>query len=423
MLLSWGAKPLAVDVSGFDAQVLSPDPPGPWLEDPRQALDEALDSPDGLPSLARWLHGARRVAVVLPHEGHPLARSSLVRFIVQRVRESVDEGAKVRLFSACASSAPLLQLGSGRGVPDDPETETVSHDPRDGSQLRVLGEVGQSGARSLAEGVLGEVVRVMGGQSPSRARAGASAAASRRRIVAIHKVVQQADRIVAPGFVFPHPVLGYTGAGSTVVPGVADGETVRALQELAVHPVCGAGRVEGNTARNLVMEALALLGDRLLCVDLLAADEDRVAALAAGRPRRVLDVMAPLARTLLGVSCTPSRSVVASAPARDLESLICVGALAVSSSRTAGTLLIVGQCPDGIRDPREAGRILEHVLMGRMARGQVMVYTSLPPRELIRCGLRPVRSVPAAFRVMRERASGDDHLSVLPDCSRVLLEI
>ena len=65
LLLRWGKKPLAVDLRGWRAETVEPGPGPAGLDDPRGALLEALDSPEGLPPLGEWLGNARTVTLVI----------------------------------------------------------------------------------------------------------------------------------------------------------------------------------------------------------------------------------------------------------------------------------------------------------------------------------------------------------------------
>ncbi len=405
---------MAVDLTGWTVERASPCGRGPWLSDPASALEETLDSPEGMPPLDSWLEGARRVVVALGRGALLAPWPDLEPVVVQRVASRLGPGAKLSVIA----SGGAVHGASGMDLPGVPAVRI--HDPREAARLEAAGRIGKSPASSVAQGLLGEVVRAVGGHVPSTARAGSAAGAARRRELALAREVLDADRIVTVSAVFPHPVLGYTGAGTVLVPGLADAATVAALDELGVNPVCGAGRVEGNPARDLVNEAVALLGDRIMSIDVVGLDASRVAGFSAGRPFAVARVTASIASETFFVKVRPAASVIASAPVDRVESLVELGALVVTAARSSGTLLLAGRCVGGMGDRARVKRLNESVLLPRLGSGRVLLLTGVAPAEIMRCGLRPVRSAQTALEVMRERAKGEATMTVVPDCSVVM---
>jgi hypothetical protein len=65
-------------------------------------------------------------------------------------------------------------------------------------------------------------------------------------------------------------------------------------------------------------------------------------------------------------------------------------------------------------------RLFETVLGPRLAGASLLVHTPLPAREVLRCGLRPVRSIAGGLEVMWERAGDDERMRVVPDALSTL---
>jgi hypothetical protein len=413
-LLGWGSKPLAVDLRGWSAEAVAPGAGATGLDDPSGALLEALDSPEGLPPFAEWLGNARTVALVLPDDPRPHAWPQLPRLLVELLLEAGVEPSGLRVVMA-----PGLDSFSGwEGHPLEGlralDVELLVHDPRDTAGLVPCGEVGRSGARSVAEGLLGEFVRLAGGQVPSPSRARASAEAGRRRTLALNHAVAGADRVIVASSVVPHPLAGFTGAGHPLLPGVASAASIAAHEELGLLPTVGPGRTEGNPVREEADEAARALGDAVLAVDVVAARGRGVAGFAAGSPWLVASVTTPLALETFGVPCTSAPAVIASAAVDRLEDLVLAGAVAAPAVQTSGTMLLAGAVSRVGRADR-VRRLFETVLGPRLAGAALLLHTPLPARDVIRCGLRPVRSIASGLEVMRERAGDDERMGVVPD--------
>ncbi len=419
-LLRWGTKPLAVDLRGWQPEAVEPGAGSTGLEDPRGALLEALDSPEGLPPFGEWLGNARTVALVLPDDVRPHAWPELPRFLVEHLLSAGVDPAGVRIVLAPGAEAfagwaghPLAGLRDIEGV------EVLVHDPADEAGLVPVGEVGLSGARSVAAGLLGEFVRLAGGQAPSPSRARASVEAGRRRTLELSRAVATADRVILASSVAPHPLAGYTGAGHPLLPGAAGAASIAAHEELGLLPTAGPGRTEGNPVREEADEAARSLGDAVLAVDAVQARRGGVAGFAAGSPWLVSRVTTPIALEAFGVPCRSVPSVIASAAVDSLEALVLSGAVVAPVVQTSGTMLLAGHVAR-IGSPARVRRLFETVLGPRLAGASVLVHTPLPARDVLRSGLRPVRSIAGGLEVMGERAGGDERIAVVADALSVL---
>jgi hypothetical protein len=236
----------------------------------------------------------------------------------------------------------------------------------------------------------------------------------------LNRAVTRADRVIAVSTVVPHPLFGFTGGGQPLLPGAAGKESVRANEDLGLLPTAGPGRVEGNPALAEVEEAARLLGDSVLCIDAVPAPAGGVLGFAAGRPWLVPLVTTPLALEAFGASCRPAPSVLVSARSATLEALVRAAAVASPAVQTSGTLLVACECAGGPGDPERVRRFYEAILEPRLAGASILVHTALEPREVLGCGLRPVRSIAAGLEVMRDRAGGDGRIAVIADGSATL---
>jgi hypothetical protein len=271
----------------------------------------------------------------------------------------------------------------------------------------------------VAEGLLGEFVRLAGGQAPSPSRARASAEAGRRRTLELGHAVATADRVILASSVVPHPLAGFTGAGHPLLPGAAGAESIAAHEELGLLPTAGPGRTDGNPVREEADEAARSLGDAVLAVDAVAARGGGVAGFAAGSPWLVARVTTPLALETFGAACTPAPVVIAAAAVDSLEDLVLAAGVTAPAVQTSGTMLVAGDVARTGR-PERVRRLLETVLAPRLAGAAVLFHTPLPARDVLRCGLRPVRSVASGLEVMGERAGDDERMAVVVDALSTL---
>jgi hypothetical protein len=188
-------------------------------------------------------------------------------------------------------------------------------------------------------------------------------------------------------------------------------------EELGLLPMVGPGRLEGNPVREERDEAARLLGEGVMAVEVVATPGGDVLGFAAGSPWLTSRVTAPLALQAFGARSSPSPCVLASARARTLESLLMAGAVAAPAVQTSGTMLLAGECPEGVGTAERVRRIHDRILAPRLAGAAVLLHTSLPARQVLACGLRPVRSLSSALDVMRDRAGGGGEISVIPDAA------
>ena len=419
MLLSWGRKPLPVDLTGWSASRLTPQG-GPRIPDPREALLDALDSPDGMPRFNRWLAGVSSVALVLPDSERDF-EAPIPDILLERIMASGVGRGSVRIVIATG----LDPFRGWKGHPfarlrDASRGGAVVHDPDDVAHMTSAGEVGSSGARSLMRGLLSEALRAAARQAPSPSRVAAASAAGRRRPVDLNEAVTSADRIVCVSRVLPDALLGFLGGATQVFPGVASRGSAEALEDLGTLAFSAAGRIDGSPVREDVDAACALLGDRVMSVDVLEAPGMGVMGLVAGDPSLTMRKIAPCAREALGARCRPARTVIAASACDTLESLLRAGAVASSALAPGGTLVLAGECRRGIASEARASRIVERLMVPRLAGGTLVVHTPQPPMGVLRCGARPVRSISTAIEIAKERAGGDAAVVVVPDAAATL---
>ncbi len=419
MLLSWGRKPLPVDLEGWSAERLSP-PGGPLLAHPREALLDALDSPDGLPPLEKWLSGAGSVALVVS-DAEVDFQAPVHDTVIETILAAGVEARSLRIVVATGLNRFRGWKGHALGrLRDIGQGDPVVHDPDDAAAVARVGEVGKSGTRSLVRGLVSEALRAASRQAPSPARAVAASAAGRLRPVSLNRAVTEADRIVCVSRIQPDSLLGYTGGATLIFPGLAARGSADSLEEMGMLSLAGPGRIDGNPAREDVDAACALLGDRVLSIDVLEAPGGGVLGIAAGTPAMSTRKIAPLAREALGAPCRPSPTVIAASASDRLESALMGGAVAATALSPGGTLVLAAECRRGMGSEARAARIVERFIAPRLGDGVLVMVSTMPPADVLRCGLRPARSMSTALELARERAGGEASAVVVPDAAATL---
>ncbi len=110
--------------------------------------------------------------------------------------------------------------------------------------------------------------------------------------VPLHRSVAEAERIVALGSVEPHYFAGWTGAHKTATIGVMGREGIEANHEHALEPGSRVLALDGNPVFEGVASVANALDARLLCVNTVLVEGQRI-AWGVGRWRSALDQVVP----------------------------------------------------------------------------------------------------------------------------------
>src|SRR6266851_4990960 len=113
------------------------------------------------------------------------------------------------------------------------------------------------------------------------------------------KLVKDADLVVATGIVEPHQYAGYSGGRKTVAIGCSGEPVITATHGMRFleDPGVRLAKIEGNPFHETVREIARRAGLRF-CLNVVTDDRERVVAVAAGSPDRVLEELVQVGAAL-----------------------------------------------------------------------------------------------------------------------------
>ena len=113
------------------------------------------------------------------------------------------------------------------------------------------------------------------------------------------KIVKDADLVIATGVVEPHQYAGWSGGRKTVAIGCCGEPVITATHGMRFleDPGVRLAKIEGNPFHQTVTEIARRAGLRF-CLNVVTDDRERVVAIAAGSPERVLDELVRVGEAL-----------------------------------------------------------------------------------------------------------------------------
>jgi nickel-dependent lactate racemase len=295
--------PLRMD----DAPALSP-----------EAVDRALDSPLGAPSLAELAAGRSRAAIAIDDITRPTRTAPIVANLVGRLLAAgmAAEAVTVVVATGAHGKASGRDLGwKVGGLPAG--VRIVSHDP--------VEEVDDTGV-ALA----GQPVRV------------------NRHYLA-------ADLRIGVSGVMPHPFAGFSGGGKVVLPGLSDLDAVVRSHKYALMGFGGGLGLEGNRFRSDMERAVRAIGIDWT-VNLVMNSRCETAALVAGDLEAAHRAAAVRARAIGRTEAPPQLldGLVLNAYPKDSEllqleaALVALRAGMLAWLKPEAPVVLLGACPDGL---------------------------------------------------------------------------
>lgn len=226
-------------------------------QDPLALVAAAIDAPVDAPPLREAATGCRAVAVVIPDGTRPASLQPLVMPVVARLAHAGLLPEQIRIVMARGIHAPtprrtveamlgpdLMALKPVQSAPDTPELNAeIGTHPQIGS-------------------------------------------------VRVHRQVADADLVVLIGYVRPHHLAGFGGGPKSLVPGVAERDTVIAAHRLTLDTLVKpdgsirpqAGRMTRNPFRRALMDVAAAFG-KTWSLNAIAGPDGRIVAAVAGDVR------------------------------------------------------------------------------------------------------------------------------------------
>ena len=175
-------------------------------------------------------------------------------------------------------------------------------------------------------------------------------------------LVTDAARIVTIGSVEPHYFAGFTGGRKTFLPGVASYETIRQNHSHALADESRLMALEGNPVHEDMLDALALLGDRLIFTIMTVVDDERrVCAASAGDIHGAFHSAVSEARAMFSVDVAGRSDIVVAVARSPVDSDLYQAHKAIESARLAleagGILILVAECREGLGNDAFVGQL------------------------------------------------------------------
>ncbi|HEY3801481.1 MAG TPA: lactate racemase domain-containing protein [Kofleriaceae bacterium] len=307
--LPYGRAPLRLVGDARHIDVLqAPDLPTP--RDIATLVDEALESPIGSPRLRELVRAGGRVAIIVSDSTRREPRAA---FLAALRRELPD----VKLTVAVA---------------------TGTHGPC------------SLGALELPPALLGDATIVMhdGHSDDDLVELGTT---SRGTPVRVHRVVVEADLVVATGCIRPHYFAGFGAGIKAIFPGLGQAAAIRVNHRLKTEPAARAGIVDGNPCRDDLDEAVRLVRTPAFLLNGVCGPDSRVHAVVAGDLREAFGRGVELARPWFTVRARPAPMVIASDALPVSASLYQAAKIAAAVAplvEPGGELVLAAECSDGV---------------------------------------------------------------------------
>lgn len=229
--------------------------PSPGPGDPLALVADALDHPLGAAPLAEAARGKDHVAIVVPDPSRPAAVGIYLLPVLARLARAGFTPGRIRVVMA-------------RGIQPTADREDVER------------TVGQEVMQALRPVQAAPESPEWNAEILQHEELGS---------VRVHRVVAEAGLVVLTGGVAPHALAGFSGGPESLVPGVAERETVLAAHRITLRTLVAPdgsltpalGRLDGNPFRATLLEVARAFG-RCTLLGVVLDAEGRITGAAAG---------------------------------------------------------------------------------------------------------------------------------------------
>ena len=407
--LEYGTTGLEVTVPAENVTVVAPRFVA-GLPDERAAVVAALRAPIGCRPLRDCVGANDRVAIVIPDITRPLPSDRLLPWVLGELAHL---------------SAGRITIVIGTG----------SHRATTAEEIRAL--VGESVASSHA------VVNHDAFNPATLARAGVGRDGSE---VFLNRAYVEAHRRIVLGFIEPHFMAGFSGGYKGIFPGVAD---IAAIMRYHDAPTIGDprstwGRLDGNPTQERIRHDGALV-PLDFCVNVTLNRRREITGVFCGDARAAHDAGCAFSRQTAMVACERRVPIVVTSNSgypldQNLYQTVKGMSAAAQIVAEGGYIVAAARCNDGF--PRHGNfrqLLFEHhspqalldtimapgfsmfdqwqvqLLAGILLKARVGLYSELPPEEVRRAHLEPVKDVETALSSELRRLGPDAPVAVLPE--------
>ncbi|MGI5817641.1 MAG: nickel-dependent lactate racemase [Armatimonadota bacterium] len=345
------------------------------LDDPAQALREALADPIGAAPLSEIARGRANACIVVSDITRPVPNPVIL--------------------------PPLLETLTAAGIPPERVTILIAtglHRPATDAEIREIcgDEVLVSGARIVNHRAANEDEQVHLGQT------------SRGTPAFVDRAYVDADLTVLTGLVEPHLMAGYSGGRKAICPGVAGCETIMAFHgpQLLEPPEARAGNLVDNPVHEEALAVADLAGGADFIVNVTLDEQRAVTGVFAGEMRAAHEAaMALCERQAKVVLDEPADIVVTSGGGYPLDLTLYQSTKGIVAAdlicREGGTIIIAQQNAEGLGSPEFSELICQEdvhaCIQDALATGDICIDTwqlHVVEKVLRRCKVISISDLP-----------------------------
>jgi nickel-dependent lactate racemase len=282
--------------------------------DGEREVRRAMAEPIGTRRLAELARGKRKIAIVIDDHTRPVPNVDMLRPILDELALAGIERDRVTVVVATGLHRDLAGSEMKQLTGDLP-LRTVCHDARDPDKLVSIGTTG-SGEELL-----------------------------------INRCVVEADLRILTGDIELHQFVGYGGGAKSVMPGIADADSVRRTHSQMEAPGTAPGVISGNPVRAEVEAAADLLGVHF-CVNVVLNDRHQIVGAFAGDVHQAFTAGTALVDRMYKVVVPQRYDAVLASPGgcpKDLE--LYQSQKAITNARRivkrGGKVIICAECREG----------------------------------------------------------------------------
>jgi lactate racemase len=414
--LNYGRGTLPVSLPGESEVTLLRKPIMPVLQDPHQAVHDALAHPIDCQPLAELATKAGTVAIAICDVTRPVPNHLFLRPLIEALMQNGVSRHEITVLIATGLHRPNLGVELEELVGDPWVLQNVrieNHDARNDDQHIFLGETKTRGT-----------------------------------VVRIDKRFVEADLRIVTGLVEPHFMAGYSGGRKVIAPGLAHAETITTLHSarFMADPCASNCNLENNPLHEEQLEIIRLLPGGALAINTVIEEERRLSFVNFGEVTASHLAAVAFTRKYAEVYVEHRfHTVVTSAAGYPLDKTYyqtikgMVGPLDILEP--GGRLIVVSECSEGLgsKDFVESQRrllelgpadFLRNILpkphaaidewqtqmqLKPMSRARVQLYsTGLDETERRLTGIECIDSVAAAI-TQSVTESGKSAIAVLPE--------
>jgi len=230
--ISYGRKGLEIDVPDENLYKIVEPKHLPGVEDPYEAIRDAIRSPVGSPPLAKRVTPDDDVAIVVSDKTRPVPTRLILPPLIEELNSAGVEDDKITILVATGLHRPNTEqeLEEMLGKEIVERLRVVNHDARDKDSLVYLGKT------------------------------------STGTPIWINRIVHESKFRILTGYIEPHFFAGFTGGRKAILPGCAGLETIMANHGASHigHPKARYGISRGNPIYEDAVEVAEKVGPEFL---------------------------------------------------------------------------------------------------------------------------------------------------------------